>query len=147
QLDRMLTPHPERVRLECDVFLDHDGRAVLCNDRSSVWRVGERRIERLGLRRLDLDAAWVDAMLGEVVVDAMRMPLDPDAWRAFESTHTLGRDGSRVPPGRYPIRAFALIGSNADHLKVTSPARRAGSMVPFIARPDGSFTARDLAAV
>jgi hypothetical protein len=144
QVDRLLTPPVDTLELACSVLLDAADGAVLVDDRAGIMRVGDRRLARLGLRRLDLEVARIDRAELRLLVPELRLPVDGDALARLDDG--LRAEGERgLPPGRYPVRALVLLGSHPDHLKVTSPARRAGSLVHVVTRVDGTASGRDLA--
>jgi hypothetical protein len=144
QVDRLLAHPDDALELACSVLLDASDRAVLVDDRTGIMRVGDRRLARLGLRRLDLEVARIDRADLRLLVPELRLPVDGDALARLDDA--LRAEGERgLPAGPYPVRAVVLLGSGPDHLKVTSPARRAGSLVPMVTRVDGTASGRDLA--
>jgi Coenzyme PQQ synthesis protein D (PqqD) len=145
QVDRLLAPPDDLLHLECAVLLDADDRAVFVNDRESISELGDRRLARVGLRRLDLVAAPIDRTNLDLVVPPLRLPVDRDALLRLDAELTLAPDRGSSSERRYPPRALVLLGGKPDHLKVTSPARRLGSLVPLVTRLDGSARGRDLA--
>jgi hypothetical protein len=133
------------VPLQADALVDRDGTVVLVDDRSSVRRVGARRLARAGLRRLELAAVPLDPATGEVVVPAPGRAIGAAPFDAL--ARALPLDDDPAPPGRAPVRTLVLLGATPDALKTTSPARRVGSLVTMVARPDGTARGTDLAAL
>jgi hypothetical protein len=117
QTPRTDPERPGELILECAVLGRTDGTCVLVDDRAAVEALDEGAFDRQGLHRRDASGARLD------------------------------RSTLRLLPVGERVSVIVLLGSPPDHLKVSSPARRLGSLVPFVTRSDGSASARDLADV
>jgi Coenzyme PQQ synthesis protein D (PqqD) len=66
------------------------------------------RLARAGFRMVDLPVAILDPASGELVVPQGLVEIDEEAFDLVPETDLGGTEGAWVPPGRYPLRAWAL---------------------------------------
>ena len=66
------------------------------------------RLAHAGFRMVDMPAAIIDPATAELVVPVALVDIDERALELVPETDLGGAEGAWVPPGRYPLRAWAL---------------------------------------
>lgn len=105
-------PRPVGTHRLPALVLVHGGRAVLAPDgwRSELARL-EPHLHRLGVATFDGPWTDVDLTVGEVVISRPAITLDSSAVPALVAlAPATPRRDPTVPPGRYPVRGWALWG-------------------------------------
>ena len=134
-LEHFLEPLPGQVALRARLLV-HDRGAVLLHDAGAELRLSERRLGRMGYRSTDATAVRFDLDTLEVVVPEARFGLDPAVAHEISERWPEEDTEAAVAPGRYPVYAVVLLGTQADHLRIASPARRIASFASLL---DTSF--------
>jgi hypothetical protein len=133
---------PRMTRLNAKLLL-RDGDAVLVDGRFGVIvDVLERRLERLGLRVLDVHAPLLDPETLDIRVQAPRLELDPDGRAEIDQRYPPASQEVELKLGRYPLAGIVAWGDQTTN--GTSPAQRFAELVPLVADRDGRIAPDDL---
>ncbi len=74
----------------------------------SVLAAAEPRLARAGFRLVDVPRALIDLASGDLVVPRPTVEIDETAFEALAEPAIGPSEGAWVPPGRYPVAAWAL---------------------------------------
>jgi hypothetical protein len=104
------------------------------------------RIERHGLRFLDRPKVLVDPVTREVVVPPVPLVLDEDAVDEFDTVFSAStREPAPVAIGRYPLRAWAMVGdADAPPSRAAAVSAAMATIRPVVPAPDALAQVRDI---
>jgi hypothetical protein len=123
-------------------LLLRDGQAVLVDGRFGMTvDVLERRLQRLGLRVVDVYPPLLDAGTLNIRIEAPRLEMDPDGRAEIERRYPPSPQEIELRKVRYPIAGIVMWGDDAPD---GSPAQRFAELTPLVADPHGQIAPYDL---
>jgi hypothetical protein len=124
-------------------LLVRDGDAVLVDGRFGVIvDVLERRLERVGLRIVDVHTPLLDPETLAIRVEAPRLETDPDGRAEIEQRYPPAPREVELEDDHYPLAGIVTWGGEASDER--SPAQRFAELTPIVADRDGHFSPDDL---
>jgi hypothetical protein len=132
---------PGMTRLNAKLLL-RDGNAVLVDGRFSVTvAVLERRLQRLGLRVVDVHMPLLDPETLDIRVEAPRVEMDPEGRAEIDRRYRPAPYEVELQEGRYRLAGIIAWG---DETGGHSPARRIAELTPLVVGWDGGIAPDDL---
>jgi len=137
------SPVPSDVTSMNAKLLVHDGEAVLVDGRFGITvDVLERRLERLGLRVVDVHKPRLDPETLVIHVEAPRLEIDADGRAEIDRRYPPAPNEVELQKGRYPLAGIVIWGGEASDER--SPAQRFAELTPLIVARDGHLAPEDL---
>jgi hypothetical protein len=130
------------TRLNAKLLL-RDGDAVFVDGRFSVTvDVLERRLERFGLRVVDVHRPLLEPETLDVRIEAPHVEMDPDSRAEIDRRYRPAPYEVELQEGRYRLAGIVAWGDQTTN--GNSPARRFAELVPLVADRDGRIAPDDL---
>jgi hypothetical protein len=124
-------------------LLLRDDDALLVDARFGVTvDVLERRLQRLGLRVLDVHTPLLDPETLDIRVQAPRLEVDPDGRAAIDREYPPAPQEVEVQSGSYRLAGIVAWGDEASDGR--SPARRFTELTPLVVGRHGRIAPADL---
>jgi hypothetical protein len=123
-------------------LLLRDEHAVLVDRRFGMTiDVLERRLQRLGLRVVDVHTPLLDPATLDIRVEAPRLEIDPDGGAEIDGLYPPASYEIELPEGRYPLAGIVMWGGDATD---GSPAQRFAELTPLVVDRRGKIAPEDL---
>ena len=123
---------PEMTGVNAKLLL-RDGDAILVDGRFGVTvDVLERRLERLGLRIVDVHTPLLDPETLAIRVEAPRLDTDPDGRAEIERRYPPAPREVELQNSRYALAGIVTWGGEASDER--SPAQRFAELAPLVVR-------------